>query len=82
MSRLLKALKAGVEAFRMTYKGYLVGRYEKYENNNYHISATIWRSRILDAWRVSRKSQSYGTEYKTPYEAIVFAEKVIEKDKR
>ena len=46
MSRLLKALKAGVEAFRMTYRGWTVDEYKKYDKDDYYIEASIWYDRI------------------------------------
>lgn len=90
MSNLLLALKAGIQAFKMVYKGWCVEEYKKYDKNNYYIDATIWydngnfnmwlHDKVKTGWNVSRKGRTYTELYKTPYEAIIFAEKLIEKE--
>lgn len=85
MSKLLKALKAGIEAFRMVYKGWTVDEYKKYDKDGYYIEASIWYDRIMPydetpvGWNVSRKGYTYTKLCKTPFEATIFADKLIQK---
>ncbi len=90
MSRLLKALKAGIEAFRMVYRGWTVDEYKKYDKDDYYVEASIWYDighpwRLLygktasTGWNVSRKGYTYTKLCKTPFEATIFADKLIQK---